>query len=107
LSKRVGDKCSYCFRHVPIIIIASLLFLSYMLISTIPRAYAHAYVIGSDTFPSQSLPKAPSSVVVHLSEPVDIRYSSVKVLGPGGNQIDKKDDHYVNGEHTTWFTPHF
>jgi len=38
---------------------------------------------------------------VHLSEPVDIRYSSVKVLGPGGNQIDKKDSHYVNGDHTT------
>jgi len=71
------------------------------LISTIPHAYAHAYVIGSDPYPSQSLPKAPSSVVVHLSEPVDIRYSSVKVLGPGGNQIDKKDSHYVNGDHTT------
>ncbi|MGC2572539.1 MAG: copper resistance protein CopC [Candidatus Nitrosopolaris sp.] len=71
------------------------------MISTIPHAYAHAYVIGSDPYPSQSLPKAPSNVVVHLSEPVDIRYSSVKVLGPGGNQIDKKDDHYVNGDHTT------
>jgi copper transport protein len=101
LPKRVGDKCSYYCRYLPIIIIASLLFLSYTLISTIPHAYAHAYVIGSDPFPSQSLPKAPSNVVVHLSEPVDIRYSSVKVLGPGGNQIDKKDSHYVNGDHTT------
>lgn len=78
-----------------------MLFLSYTFISTIPHAYAHAYVIGSDPYPSQSLPKAPSNVVVHLSEPVDIRYSSVKVLGPGGNQIDKKDSHYVNGDHTT------
>jgi copper transport protein len=101
LSKRVGDKCNYYCRYLPIVIIASLLFLSYTLISTIPHAYAHAYVIGSDPYPSQSLPKGPSSVVVHLSEPVDIRYSSVKVLGPGGNQIDKKDDHYVNGDHTT------
>jgi copper transport protein len=101
LSKRIGDKRNYCCRYLPIIIIASLLFLSYTLISTIPHAYAHAYVIGSDPYPSQSLPKAPSDVVVHLSEPVDIRYSSVKVLGPGGNQIDKKDDHFVNGDHTT------
>jgi copper transport protein len=101
LFKRVGDKCSNYCRYLPIIIIASLLFLSYTLISTIPHAYAHAYVIGSDPYPSQSLPKALSNVVVHLSEPVDIRYSSVKVLGPGGNQIDKKDDHYVNGDHTT------
>ncbi len=101
MSKRVGDKCNYYCRYLPIVIIASLLFLSYTLISTIPHAYAHAYVIGSDPYPSQSLPKGPSNVVVHLSEPVDIRYSSVKVLGPGGNQIDKKDDHYVNGDHTT------
>ena len=101
MSKRVGDKCNYYCRYIPIIIIASLLFLSYTLISTIPHAYAHAYVIGSDPYPSQSLPKGPSNVVVHLSEPVDIRYSSVKVLGPGGNQIDKKDSHYVNGDHTT------
>ncbi|HYA82904.1 MAG TPA: copper resistance protein CopC [Candidatus Bathyarchaeia archaeon] len=100
MSKRVGDKCNYC-RYLPIIIIASLLFLSYALISTIPHVYAHAYVIGSDPYPSQSLPKGPSNVIVHLSEPVDIRYSSVKVLGPGGNQIDKKDSHYVNGDHTT------
>ena len=67
----------------------------------IPKAYAHAYVIGSDPFPTQSLPTAPSKVDVHLSEPVDIRYSSVKVLDPSGNQIDKKDDHFVNGDPTT------
>src|SRR5947208_13297169 len=66
-----------------------------------PKAYAHAYVIGSDPFPTQSLPTAPSKVDVHLSEPVDIRYSSVKVLDPSGNQIDKKDDHFVNGDPTT------
>jgi copper transport protein len=101
LSKRLGEKSNYYSRYLPVIIVASLLFLSYTLISTIPHAYAHAYVIGSDPYPSQSLPKGPSNVVVHLSEPVDIRYSYVKVLGPGGNQIDKKDTHYVNGDHTT------
>jgi copper transport protein len=67
----------------------------------IPKAYAHAYVIGSDPFPTQSLPTAPSKVDVHLSEPVDIRYSSAKVLDPSGNQVDKKDDHFVNGDPTT------
>jgi copper transport protein len=67
----------------------------------IPKAYAHAYVIGSDPFPTQSLPKGPSQVTVHTSDPVDIRYSTVKVLGPSGNEIDKKDSHYVNGDHTT------
>jgi copper transport protein len=67
----------------------------------IPKAYAHAFVIGSDPFPSQSLPTPPSKVDVHLSEPVDIHYSIIKVLDPSGNQIDTKDDHYINGDHTT------
>ena len=101
LSKRAGGKCNYSSRYLPIVIIGASLFLSFTLISPIPHAYAHAYVIGSDPFPSQSLPTSPSKVQVHLSEPVDIRYSSVKVLSPGGNQIDKNDDHYVNGDHTT------
>jgi copper transport protein len=38
---------------------------------------------------------------VHTSDPVDIRYSSVKVVDPSGNQIDKKDLHYINGDPTT------
>ncbi len=101
LSKRAGSRYKNRYSYLPIVIIAALPFLSSILISAIPHAYAHAYVIGSDPFPSQSLPTAPSRVQVHTSEPVDIRYSSVKVLSPGGNQIDKRDDYYVNGDHTT------
>jgi copper transport protein len=71
------------------------------MVSAIPHAYAHAFVIGSDPSPSQSLPKGPSQVTVHLSDPVDIRYSSVKVVDSTGKQIDKKDTHYVNGDHTS------
>jgi copper transport protein len=67
----------------------------------IPKAYAHAFVIGSDPSPSQSLPTPPAKVLVRLSEPVDIHYSSIKVLDAGGKEIDMKDDHYVNGDHTT------
>lgn len=71
------------------------------MVSAIPHAYAHAFVIGSDPSPSQSLPKGSSQVTVHLSDPVDIRYSSVKVVDSTGKQIDKKDTHYVNGDHTS------
>jgi copper transport protein len=81
-------------------IIASISLASPML-PLIPKAYAHAFVIGSDPSPSQSLPTPPSKVAVHLSEPVDIHYSSIKVLDAGGKEIDMKDDHYVNGDHTT------
>jgi len=75
--------------------------MSFLLVQSIPHVYAHAYVIGSDPYPSQSLPKGPLQVTVHTSDPVDIRYSSVKVVDPSGNQIDKKDTHNVNGDHTT------
>jgi copper transport protein len=96
LSKRSNSECSYLLTTT---VVASIC-LSFLLLPTIPQVHAHAFVIGSDPFPSQSLPTAPSKVVVHLSEPVDIRYSSVKVLGPGGNEIDKKNDH-ISSDHMT------
>jgi len=80
--------------------IAASISLASPMLPLIPKAYAHAFVIGSDPSPSQSLPTPPSKVVVHLSEPVDIHYSSIKVLDAGGKEIDMKDDHYVNGDHT-------
>lgn len=100
MSKHANVKYGYYHRYLPIITATALLCLSILLLPTISRVYAHAYVIGSDPYPSQALPTAPSKVVVHLSEPVDIRYSFVKVLGPGGNEIDKKDDQ-VSSDHMT------
>ena len=83
------------------VIIAISICLSSVLVSAIPHVYAHAFVIGSDPSPSQSLPKGPSQVTVHLSDPVDIRYSTIKVVDSTGKQIDKKDTHYVNGDHAS------
>lgn len=101
MSKRTDGKCRYYLSCLPIAIIAALICMSSLLVPSIPHAHAHAFVIGSDPSPSQSLAKGPSLVTVHLSDPVDIRYSTVKVVDPSGNQIDKKDSHYVNGDHTT------
>ncbi|MDQ6667293.1 MAG: copper resistance protein CopC, partial [Thermoproteota archaeon] len=91
-------KFDYCFAIAAIVASISL---ASPVLPLIPKAYAHAFVIGSDPSPSQSLPSPPSKVVVHLSEPVDIHYSSIKVLDAGGKEIDMKDDHYVKGDHTT------
>ena len=87
--------------YFAILAIAASISLASPMLPLIPKAYAHAFVIGSDPSPSQSLPTPPSKVVVHLSEPVDSHYSSIKVLDAGGKEIDIKDDHYVNGDHTT------
>jgi copper transport protein len=64
----------------------------------IPKSYAHAFTIRSDPSPSQSLPRPPSKVDVYFSEPIDIRYSTIKVLGSGGKQVDNKDEHNIGGD---------
>jgi copper transport protein len=75
------------------------LFLSLTFFSNgIPEAYAHAFTIKSDPSPSQSLPSSPSKVDVFFSEPVDLRYSSVKVLDASGKQVDNKDPRNINGD---------
>jgi copper transport protein len=87
--------------YFAIVAIVALISLTSPMLPLIPKAYAHAFVIGSDPSPSQSLPTPPATVLVRLSEPVDIHYSSIKVLDAGGKEIDLKDNHYLNGDHTT------
>ncbi|MFL6363374.1 MAG: copper resistance CopC/CopD family protein, partial [Nitrososphaeraceae archaeon] len=64
----------------------------------IPKSYAHAFTIRSDPSPSQSLPTSPSKVDVYFSEPIDLRYSTIKVLDSGGKQVDNKDEHNIGGD---------
>ena len=70
---------------------------SIILIPNIPNSYAHAFVTKSDPAPSQSLSAPPSKIDVYFSDPVDIRYSEIKVLDSDGNQIQENDQHYING----------
>ncbi|MGI0073757.1 MAG: virginiamycin B lyase family protein [Nitrosotalea sp.] len=65
---------------------------------TIPNSYAHALIAKSDPTPSQSLPTPPSKVDVYFTDPVDIRYSTIKVLDPSGNEIQNKDEHYITSD---------
>ena len=68
--------------------------------SLLQKTYGHAFVINSDPSPSQLLKTPPSSIQVSLSEPVDERYSKISVLDSTGKQVDRKDVHYVKGDHT-------
>jgi copper transport protein len=83
---------------ITIIGITSLLLSLTFFPSGIPEAYAHAFTIKSDPSPSQSLPASPSKVDVFFSEPVDLRYSTVKVLDMSGKQVDNKDPRNINGD---------
>ena len=64
------------------------------------KTYGHAFVINSDPSPSQLLKTPPANIQVSLSEPVDVRYSKISVLDSTGKQVDRKDVHYVKGDHT-------
>ena len=77
-------------------IIASLL-----LLPLAGDVFGHAFVLDSSPKPSETLEKPPAKVEVFLSEPVDDRYSEVKVLGPDGKQIDNKDTQHFDGDQST------
>src|SRR6185312_6233367 len=80
------------FAIMAIVIVSSII-----LIPNIPNSYAHAFVIKSDPAPSQSLSSPPSKVDVYFNDPVDIKYSEVKVLDSDGKQIQEDDQHYIDG----------
>ncbi|HYL66264.1 MAG TPA: copper resistance protein CopC [Nitrosopumilaceae archaeon] len=80
-----------------IVIISSIIFA----IPNIPNSYAHAFVTKSDPAQGQSLATQPSKIDVYFSDPVDIRYSQLKVLDSDGNEIQEKDQHYIDNDQTT------
>ena len=76
-------------------ILAILLVLS---ISSIPFVSAHPFT--DETIPnlSSNAPTGVSEVIVFFSEPVELEFSTIKVLDNNGNQIDNKDTNYYEDE---------
>ena len=97
----LSDKCT-SYPFVLLIILAASCSISILIFTpfVVHKSYGHAFVIDSVPSPSQSLKTPPSKVQVSLSEPVDARYSKVSVVDANGEEVDKKDVHYVNGDHT-------
>jgi len=79
------------------LVVSSIIFV----IPNIPNSYAHAFVTKSDPAQGQSLATQPYKIDVYFSDPVDIRYSQLKVLDSNGNEIQEKDQHYINNDQTT------
>lgn len=79
-----------------IIIISSII-----IIPSVPKSYAHAFVKKSEPSPSQSLSSPPTKVNVYFSDPVDIKYSEVKVLDSEGKPIQGNDQHYINNDQSS------
>ncbi len=73
--------------------ISVVFFVSYM-----PDASAHALILKSNPTPSQSLSSPPAKIDVYFTDPVDIRYSEIKVLDPNGKEIENHDLKYINSD---------
>jgi copper transport protein len=97
----LSNKCTR-YPFILSIMLAASLSISILIFTPflVHKSYGHAFVIDSNPSPSQSLKTPPSKIQVSLSEPVDARYSKVSVVDANGKVVDKKDVHYVNGDHT-------
>ena len=90
------------YHHIlnPIVVMAVFSILILISLPSIPKSYAHAFVINSNPSPSQTLKSPPTKVEVYLSEPVDLRYSKLSVIDQNGKQVDNKNVQYANGDQT-------
>ncbi|HEY9407420.1 MAG TPA: copper resistance protein CopC [Nitrososphaera sp.] len=66
--------------------------------SNLPQSFAHPVYVDSSPRAFQSVPSSPTEVNVFFSEPIELDYSSIRVLGPDGNTVDLSDPHNVEGD---------
>lgn len=70
-----------------------------VVVPNIPKSYAHAFVIGSNPAPATSLSTPPSQVEVDFVDPIDMRYSQIKVLDSNGKSVNNNDWHFITADH--------
>jgi copper transport protein len=63
-----------------------------------PESFAHPVYVDSSPRAFQSVPSSPAEVNVFFSEPIELDYSSIRVLGPDGSAVDLSDPHNVDGD---------
>ena len=66
-----------------------------------PESFAHPVYVDSSPRAFQSVPSSPAEVNVFFSEPIELEYSSIRVLGPDGSAVDLNDPHNVEGDTTS------
>jgi len=71
-----------------------------LILSTMSIPFAAAHPFTEETIPSLTSNSSTgvTEVIVYFSEPVELDFSTLKVLDSNGNQIDNKDTSYYEGE---------
>ncbi|MFM8658638.1 MAG: CopD family protein [Candidatus Nitrosotenuis sp.] len=67
-------------------------------VSVIPFASAHPLIEDSNPRASTNVSAGITQITIHYSEPVDLKFSEIKVLDNTGMQVDNKDTSYLQGD---------
>jgi copper transport protein len=90
---------SLSHKNLSLLLITSLVAL--LGFGAIHTSFGHAFVINSSPSQSQSISKSPQQVNVFFSEPVDLRFSHLKVLDSNGKQVDNGDVHHLQNDESS------
>ncbi|HZM55934.1 MAG TPA: copper resistance protein CopC [Acidimicrobiales bacterium] len=69
-----------------------------ILVGTAGPASAHAQLESTSPTQSSVVEVAPSQVVLHFGEPVEIDFGSLRVIGPNGQRVDSGGTHHPRGD---------
>ncbi len=72
-----------------------------LLVANAQQVYAHPIFIDSDPKPFSRVSGTPAEVTVVFSEPIEIDYSRIAVLGPDGSRVDRNDASHAGGDTAT------
>ena len=65
---------------------------------SLPNSFAHPAYVKSTPQAFQTVASSPPSVNVFFTEPIELKYSKISVIGPDGSKVDKNDPHNVEGD---------
>lgn len=65
---------------------------------SMPNSFAHPVYVKSTPQAFQSVAASPSEVSVFFTEPIELKYSKISVIGPDGSEVSKNDPHNVGGD---------
>ena len=98
INSSISTNISSSSNSFTFVLIASLV--TIVGLGAIHTSFGHAFVLDSTPAQGQSISSSPQEVIVSFSEPVDVRFSHVKVLDSDGKEVDNADAHYVQNDET-------
>ena len=102
-----GQESNICRRVTSIMVgrprlyVSAILLIAALLTVGAQQAFAHPFFMDSDPKPFASVPSSPETVTAFFSEPIEIGFSRMSVLGPDGSRVDMNDASYADGDTST------